>query len=159
MCQLGCDSGLKISNSFFAPEAYLKDRYLGDFYANHLVMSRYTMVPVGALCGFSKPFLFPVISAIGVVVLPIIALLKLADGHRNDKPESIKNGKDCLKAWAFSILGVGATIAFLAITAYFIPLVWSSALFLSFTVVSVSVHVYLMAKEPPASQPSLIESN
>jgi hypothetical protein len=77
---------------------------------------------------------------VGVVVMPIIALIRLCQGKRDST--------DWLKAWCFCLLGLSASIAFFGVTCYYFPLVTSFGLLITFICISIILHVYKYVKEP-----------
>jgi hypothetical protein len=131
-------SSFSIFSDCIIPEGIMQRR-LGTFYAQHPIMSRLIASPIALISGTIKTLLFPVICAVGLVALPIIALLK----------NEGKTGP-WIGAWCFCLLGVVLSGAFIASVAFQLPLIVSSGLFVSFLAISIIFHVYTLVKEPPA---------
>lgn len=133
-----CSEGLQTFSDWVIPEAYIQRHHLGDFYRNNPLMSRLIATPIALFSGIIKTFLFPVICLVGVVVMPIIALIKAGK----------KEGSDWLKGWFFSILGASVSCALLAVSCFYLPLIVTAALLATFLSISVVIHVYKLVKEP-----------
>lgn len=134
-----CSAGIQIFSDWIIPEGMIQRR-LGAFYEKNPVMARLIATPVALLSGIIKVFLFPVICVIGIVVMPIIALIRTCQGE--------KNGRDRMKAWGLCIVGVAASIAFLGVTCYYLPLITSSAILVVIMSISIILHVHKLVKEP-----------
>lgn len=131
-----CSGGLEISSNFYGFDIYLKENStkLGELYKNYPVMSRIVATPIAVFSGTVKVFLFPVISAIGLIALPIIALIRCVRGDKN-------NGNWCMGS-VFCLLGVVGSIAFFGITGFYLPVVVSAILFAGAIALSICIHVY-----------------
>jgi multidrug transporter EmrE-like cation transporter len=136
-----CDKGCDLFRYWVIPESFIQER-LGSIYEQHPIMSRIVATPIAFFSGFLKVFLFPIICLVGIVTMPLFALLSKCKGRTEDS-------SNWLKAWGFCILGLGISIAFLAITCYQLPLVVSCGLFVGLLAVSITIHVYRLVKEPP----------
>ena len=134
-----CQTGMKIFSDWVIPEGIVQ-RKLGDFYENHPIMSRLLVAPVALFTGFMKVFFFPLICLVGVVAMPIIALVRSCRGN-ND-------GGGWLQAWCFCILGVAATAAFLGVACYYLPLINSATILVIMLAISIVLHVGTLLKEP-----------
>jgi len=130
--------GMRIFNDWIIPERLLQQR-LGVFYRYHPIMSRLMVTPLAFLSGIFKVVLFPLICTVGLVVMPFIALIRSCRGQ---------NGKNWLLAWSFCLLGVGASITYLVVTCYYLPLVASTAILVAALAVSLIFHVDRLVKEP-----------
>lgn len=137
-CQ--CSTGCGLFSDWVVPEGILQ-RKLGKFYANHPVMSRVLATPIATICGIAKVVLFPMICLIGMIAMPIIAIIRAGIGK--------KDGGEWVKAWCFSILGVAGCIAFFGFSTYYLPLISTSAFLVGGISLSIIVHVYKFVKEPP----------
>lgn len=104
-------------------------------------MSRIIATPVAAVSGSAKVLLFPLITLVGLVTMPFAAI---GEAYNGDKREAI----NWLQAWTFCLLGFSASLAFLAFTGYCLPLIGSTAIFVSVVALSIIFHVHLMVKEP-----------
>lgn len=131
--------GISIFSDWVIPEGIVQRR-LGDFYEQHPVMSRLIVTPIALVSGILKVFLFPVICLVGVVVMPIIALVRACQGREETG--------HWLEAWVFCILGVAASATFLIVSCYYIPLIASMAIFVALTGISIILHVHKLVKEP-----------
>lgn len=140
-----CCSGktCDVLGDVFGPE-YMVHRRLGGIYSRHPVGARIVTANVSTLSGLLKPFLVPIIAAVGLLILPIIAAAKF----KGDR----ESAKGHLKAWGFCFLTIGATVAFFSLTTFYMPLVWSSAVVASICALSIILHVYKAMKEPDAYQ-------
>lgn len=138
-----CSGGLEISSNFYGFDLYLKEHSttLGELYKNHPVMSRIVASVIAAISGTIKVFLFPVISAIGLIALPIIALVRCVKGERN-------NGNWCMGS-VYCLLGIAGSIAFFGITGFCLPVVASASLFAGAIAFSICIHVYKANKDYP----------
>lgn len=135
-----CAGGLKKSNDWFGPE-FIIHRHLGSFYRDNPIMSRLITIPIAALTGALKVALFPLIAVVGLVVMPMIALVRFSQGKKEE-------GVEWLQAWGFCVLAVAGSVAFLGLFAFHIPLTWSIALIATAMTISIIIHVYKIAKEP-----------
>lgn len=137
-----CAGGLEKSNNWFGPEFVIhKTKCVGEFYKTHPVMSRLIAVPLVALTGTVKVVGFPFIALVGMVVFPIMAIIRASQGRRE---EAVQN----LQACGFCALAIVGTVAFLGLFAFNMPLVWSLALIAAGVAISIIIHVYKIAKEP-----------
>ena len=134
-----CSSGINLWCDWVIPEGIIH-RKLGDFYRDSPVMSRVAFTPIALISGILKPFFFPLICAVGVVVQPIIALVHAWRGE--------KEWKKWLQAFCFSFIGLVASIAILGIAIYFLPLVATVAILVTLIALSITIHVYKLVKEP-----------
>lgn len=139
---MACDcSGVgKAYHTFYSPE-HLIGLKLGSFYQDCPIMSRVVLIPLAAINGVAKTILFPLLSLIGTLVMPIIALIRACLGKRDTA--------DWLKAWTFSVLGFAGFVAFCAVSAFYLPLTASAGIFLGGMCVSIAFHVYRAVQEPP----------
>jgi len=142
-CCTGRTSG--ILADLFGPE-FIAVRNMKGTYQRHPVGARIGTGTVAAVSGLLKPFLAPLIAALGLVLMPIMA------GVASQKGD-VEGTKGYLKAWGFCALTIGATVAFMAITTYFMPLLWSSALVVVIVTLSVIFHVQKAMKEPGTLPP------
>lgn len=153
---MNCDSALSLTNSFYGLDCALKDKHLVSFYDRNPCLSRCAMVPLGVISGSAKVILFPLISAIGAIVMPIMALVRAIQAHKESpspRKEALKKEAVVwLKGGGLCLLGLGGTFAFIFITGFHVPLVWSATAFGGFFVISISIHVYKMAKSPSLEQ-------
>lgn len=118
---------------------------LGQFYRDNPIGARVIATPLAFLSGVMKLILFPVICAVGIVVMPIIALIRVCQGKTDRGP--------WLAAWAFSVLGFAASVSFIGVTTFHLPLIASVGAFISLLSVSITLHVYQFVKEPPKVNP------
>ncbi len=143
MSESSCfSSGGSIFCSWVMPEALIHAQ-LGRSYRENPVGTRVIATPLALISGIVKLFLFPVICAVGVVVMPLIALIKACQGKANYGP--------WLSAWVFSVLGLAGSAAFIGVTTFHLPLIASVGMFISLLSVSVTLHVYQFVKEPAPS--------
>jgi len=138
-----CGAACQIYRDWIIPEGMIQRR-LGKFYANHPIMSRIIASTYGVLGGFIKTFLIPLISLVGTVVMPIIALARFVFKKRD--------AGDWLKAWAFTFITFTASCVFLALACYDLRLIQTSILISTFIASSIIGHVYTLIKEPPAQK-------
>lgn len=125
-------------------------RHLGEFYETYPIGARLIATPIAFLTGSLKVILFPIICAIGVIVMPILAIIRACSPDKQDAGSPGRRGPgDYLKAWCFCIIGLGASIAFISLTTYHLNLVTSSGLFVGILSISIIIHVYKLVKEPP----------
>jgi uncharacterized membrane protein len=134
-----CSPGWEIFGNLIIPEGMVQRR-LGDFYKEHPVMSRLIATPIALISGIIKVFLFPLICLVGMVVMPIVALVCTCRKE--------KNSCEWLSAWGFCILGVTLSVTFLAVSCYYLPLVASMALLIAFISASIISHVRKLVAEP-----------
>jgi hypothetical protein len=127
-------------SDWIVPEGWIQRGCLGPFYERHPVMSRVLATPIAFFSGTVKVFFFPVFCAVGILVMPIIAIIRACQGK--------KDGGEWLKAWCFSIVGLAASIAFIAVACYYLPLIVTCALLVTFLAISIIAHVYKLVKEP-----------
>jgi hypothetical protein len=139
-----CSAGVRIFSDWIIPEGCLH-RHLGDFYRNNPIMSRLVVTPLALLSGIVKVFLFPLMCAVGIAAMPMIALLRALQGK--------KDGGGWLQAWCFSILGVTASVAFMGLSCYYLPLVASSFILVTLITLSVIIHIQKLVKEPEEPPP------
>lgn len=132
-------SGSSLFCNWVMPETLVHDK-LGSFYRSNPTGSRIIATPLALISGLVKVFLFPLICAIGVVVMPIIALIRACQG---------KDYSSWLSAWFFSALGLAFSVAFMGVTTFHLPLVATVGIFVSFLSISITLHVYHFVKEPP----------
>jgi hypothetical protein len=137
-CCAGRTSG--ILADLFGPEFILHRNMKGTF-RNYPVGARVGFGTAAAISGLFKPFLCPLIAALGLVLMPIKAGIA---SHRGD----VEGTKSYLKAWGFCFLTVAGTFTFLTVSTYFMPLLWSSALVVVIVTLSVIFHVQKAMKEP-----------
>lgn len=133
-------SGRSVFCTWLMPETLIHAR-LGSYYQENPMAARVVATPIAFLSGVVKLFLFPVICTVGIIVMPIIALIRACQ----DKPH---NGS-WLSAWCFCILGVAASVAFVGVTTFHVPLVISVGIFVALLSISITLHVYKLVKEPP----------
>ncbi len=121
----------------------LADLYGPEFIAMRSASSQFEAYPVSArvaaattaaITGLAKPFILPLITAVGLLLLPLTAGIKAKNGD-------YEGAKNHLKAWGCCVLILGATALFLGVTTYQMPLVWSSATFVSMCALSIILHV------------------
>lgn len=127
-------------SDWLSPEGLIQRHCLGAFYERHPVMSRVLATPIALISGIAKVFLFPAICAVGIVVMPIIAIIRACQGK--------KDGGEWLKAWCFSILGLAVSIAFIAMACYYLPLIVTCACLVAFLAISIIAQVHKLVKEP-----------
>ncbi len=135
-------SGCSLFSYWMMPERLIHEQ-LGDYYRENPIGSRLFATPVALLSGMVKIFLFPLICAVGVIALPIIALVR----YSQEKKET----GAWLTAWAFSLLGVAASAAFIGAVTFHLPLVASAGLIILLLAASITYHVYYLVKEPPVA--------
>ncbi|MCH9628032.1 MAG: hypothetical protein S4CHLAM2_16820 [Chlamydiales bacterium] len=124
---------MSIVADLYGPEFIVMRSAFSQFEARP-VSSRVAAVTVATITGLVKPFILPLITAVGLLLLPVTAGLKAKNGD-------YQGAKNHLKAWVFCVLISGAIVAFLAVTTYHMPLVWSSATFVSMCALSIILHV------------------
>ncbi len=125
---------------FFIPER-IAHRNLGEAYAQYPFASRVGLGSIATVTGFLKPFLAPIIAAIGTVVMPILACIRVCKGDS-------EGAKGYFKAWRVCFLTLIGATAFMLTTAYFLPLIASTALVVSLCALSIIFHVREMMKDP-----------
>lgn len=138
VCSNGRTSG--ILADLFGPE-FIAQRNMGGTFRKYPVGARIASGTVATVSGLLKPFLCPLIAALGIVLMPIKAGVASCRGD-------VEGTKGYLEAWVFCILTVAATVAFLAVTTYFMPLIWSSSLGVVMVALSVILHVQKAMREP-----------
>jgi hypothetical protein len=141
-----CLAGIGLFGDWVIPEGKIQRR-CGNFFQKKPLLSRFIATPIALVSGIVKVFLFPLICLVGVVVMPIIALIRCCLGK--------KDGVTWLQAWCFSILGVVASLAFVGATCFALPLIASSALLTLLVAGSIIFHVYKLVKEPRMPPPPL----
>lgn len=122
------------------PETLIHNQ-LDQFYQENPIGARIIATPLALISGVVKVFLFPIICAVGVVVMPLIALIQACQGKKDFGP--------WLSAWVFSVLGLASSVAFIGVTTFHLPLVASVGIFFSLLSLSITLHVYQFVKEPP----------
>ena len=132
-------SGGSIFCSWVIPETLIHAQ-LGQFYQESPFGSRVIATPLALISGIIKLFLFPLICAVGIVVMPIIALIRVCQGKKDLGP--------WLGAWAFCVLGFATSVSFIGVTTFHLPLIASVGAFISLLSVSITLHVYQFVKEP-----------
>jgi hypothetical protein len=128
-------SAIQLVGTLLHPTIWEHSNCYKNFYKECSVMSRCIFMPLAAIRGAGKVFLFPVIMAVGAVALPLIGLFKSlwnSDG----------SGWEHLKAGGICLLGAGAVLGFMLVSAYHLPLIASTSIFMSAMVVSICIHVY-----------------
>lgn len=123
------------------PEALVHNE-LSKFYKDYPIGSRLLAGVIGLINGTLKPLLFPIMCAVGVVAMPIIAAVQLARGEKEDACE-------WMKAWVFCVLGAAATLGFVTIMTFYLPLTATAVIMTGFIAFSIVIHVYKLVKEPP----------
>lgn len=111
----------QILSNLFAPELALQRKIDRDI--------RPVAVPLVTLSGLIKPLLVPIIAALGVVLLPVLAAAK--KGERTPY----------LKAWVFCVLTVVASFGAISLAAFHVRLLWSSLILTSACALSIILHV------------------
>lgn len=134
-----CVESFHNSNLWFGFPDIQVQRECAWAYKDYPIASRVVAIPVATVVGFIKPFFFPVVAAVGIVVLPVIAAIR----HFRKGDASAWLG-----AWVFSILATGSCVAFMAISAFYLPLVASASIFMSALTISIFVHVYRACHTP-----------
>lgn len=134
-----CSEGLQISNRFFAPEEYLTDR----------IQSPWLRCVVALPSGILKPFLFPVMAAVGTAALPIMAAVKR------------EHAQAYLAAAGLSLLGLVGVGAFLVLSSTVLSSQLNVTVCLALGGVATSVTISLyrairgpLPKEMPSREPS-----
>lgn len=102
----------------------------------HSNAARAAFIPLnGAVVGLVKPLLLPVISAVGVVAFPIMAVIRTCQGRADDATAHFQ-------AWQISIVTVAACFAFLMVTGFHLPAKTSIGLMAGIMATSIAFHVY-----------------
>lgn len=137
--------GFEISNHWFDPlgAAVQKTACMRNFYTNHPIAARFVTVSANTVFGVVKVFVLPFMSAIGLVVMPIIAAFK---AYRGDWA----GAKQWLSAWGFCLLAGVGVFAFVALSGFHMTLLQATAVVVTGTALSVIIHIWRVAKEPPA---------
>ena len=149
MSQSSCfSSGGSIFCSWVMPETLVHPQ-LDQFYRQNPIGARVIATPLALISGIVKLFLFPIICAVGVVIMPLIALIKACQGKKDFGP--------WLSAWAFSLLGLAGSVAFMSVTTFHLPLLASVGIFLSLLTISITLHVYQFVKEPSLQLVKVLE--
>lgn|GEM_PF-5462107 len=134
-----CSSGCSLFYHWVMFESSIHND-LGDFYHENPIGSRVIATPIALIMGMAKVILFPVICAIGIIAMPIIAMVKVYQG----KPE----WEARLSAWCFCVLGLASFATFICVSTFHIPLNASIGLLIVFFSISISIHGYELFKEP-----------
>jgi len=134
--------GIAVVNDVFSPEEKLRCR-LGEVYEKHPIMSRIVAVPIQALSGIVKTFLFPVWSAVSSLVLPIVMAIRACQG---------KDNTGHLQAWVFSLLGTGLFVGFVSLSVLNLSLLTSSCILLGAMSITIAIHVHRGIQTPPFFQ-------
>lgn len=134
-----CAGGIEIADNFFSPEFYYIHRHLGSLYQENPTMARLIATPLAMLSGMTKVLLAPVISAVGTIAMPIIALTLYWQGK--------ENSGDWLQAWYFCLLGVGLSIACLTMLSS-VPMVYSTSVLALAVSLSIVIHVHKAVQIP-----------
>ena len=92
------------------------------------------MGTVMTISGIMKPFLIPLIAAIGIILMPILAGIAL---YRGDKEAA----RSYLGAFGACVLILGACAAYLYVSAYHMPLNVSVAVSVCLVALSVILHI------------------
>ncbi|NGX62288.1 MAG: hypothetical protein K940chlam9_01785 [Chlamydiae bacterium] len=145
---MDCSSTCGILKGWFAPEYLVKEKtcVAGHYETSH-ILSRVVVTPLATIDGFAKVFLAPLMALVGVVAMPIIALVRKCALGKDD-------GGKWMKAWGVCLLTTVGTVAFLVVTGYYIPLLASTAIFVSLFAASICLHVYLGVKAPSPTIPT-----
>lgn len=128
-------TAIDIVNNWFDPPIWETSACYGTLYKNHPVMSRVVFMPLSLIRGVVKVFLFPLVTVVGAVVLPLFGIFKSLWHSKCVGWEEIKAGGICL-------LGAGLFITYALLSAYHIPLIASSSIFMGAILISTSVHIY-----------------
>ncbi len=110
-------------------------------YRSHPVASRVAMGTVATISGIIMPFLSPLLAALGFILMPILAGVVACMGDS-------KGAKGYLQAWGVSVFTLAASVAFMSLTTFYLPLIWSSVLAISLIGLSVILHVRKAMKDP-----------
>jgi hypothetical protein len=135
-------SGAELFYKMAMPESLIHAR-LGECYEKNPCLSRVVATPLVVLSGIVKFFLLPVICLVGLLVLPIIAIIRACHNQPVGK---------LLGAWCFCILGLISYGAFLSVTTFHLPLVASAGIFIALLSISITLHVHQFMKEPPVEK-------
>lgn len=135
-------TGESIANTFYSPETwiYKNSKSLQKFSNDYPLASRVTYCILAILGGFAKTILFPIVSAVGAVALPIIGLIRAA----------LQKADACayIKAGAWCLLGVFTFATFAMVSAYYIPMPVSGAIFAIAVASCVAYHVHRACQSP-----------
>lgn len=129
---------------FFGPEFIPLRKMRGQKYT---VLTYSVAGTVATVTGFIKPFIGPVIAALGLIIMPIKAGIASYKGD-------VEGTKAYLKAWGFCALTVGGTIAFMGVTGFCMPLVVSATIVVAIVALSVIMHVQKAMREVSSFQPA-----
>ncbi len=138
-------SAVQIFSDWVIPEGIIQ-RELGDFYKENPVMARVIVAPIALTSGVLKVALFPIITLVGILVMPIIAAVRACQGD--------KQACEWLKATGLCVLGFTGSILFIGMMCYYMPLIASTAFLVSFLSVSIICHVYKLSQEPAPLLPT-----
>lgn len=128
---------LNCSNNWYDPlGAWVQNSQMAKrWYVKYPLASRTTVIGANTVLGFIKPFLLPVIAAVGVIVQPIIATVQYCKGNSQE-------GAKWLKSSCFSLLALGGVAAFMVISAYHMTLMQGAAVVITGCALSIIIHVY-----------------
>jgi hypothetical protein len=135
--------GFKISNHFFDPLgcAVQKTELMRNFYKNYPLASRFVTVSSNTILGIIKVFALPFLSVIGIVVMPIMAIIKAC---RNNAQEA----KQYLAATVFCLLAAAGAAAFIGLSGFKLPLIQGASLVVGGCAISVIIHVHRVVVGP-----------
>lgn len=137
---MSCCKALEIMGDLYGPEFIIQRRY-GAVYEQYPFGTRVATVPLAALLGFIKPVVIPLLAALGLVLFPILAVTRMFHGD-------ITGARGYLISTGLCLLTLMGSLGFVAVIAYSLPLVWSSAVMITIFAISVILHVRQAVKSP-----------
>jgi len=132
----GWGQSLEIFGNFQDPVGlFAKTDFVKKKVQDYPLLARTTLITVNAPVGLIKPFLFPIISTIALVISPIMALYRFVQG--NDE-----SSKKWLKVSVISFTSLAAVTGFMALTAYKLTLMQGTYAVIGLCTLSLVAHVY-----------------
>lgn len=123
----------EILADLYGPE-FILIRHFHDRFETEPVKARFVAASSTALTGLLKPFLLPLISTLGFILMPILAAKNMVEGS----PEGTKA---YLQAWGVSTLGLVGSFGIFLLIGYSFPLLWTAALLAGLCALSTIFHV------------------
>lgn len=136
--------GYALYDKWMMPETLLQEKF-AKAYLKHPITSRTVAIGVATLSGILKPFYAVAVSLVGVVVMPIIALISAILAPKGTK---LQEAGKWLVSWSFSLLTVTGATAYLLVSAYYLPITYSACLVIGVWGLCIAIHIYKAAKTP-----------
>lgn len=139
---------IRYANYLYGPDEWLR-RKCGVLYQNFPILARALWVPLAFLGGPIKVIIFPAVSVIGTLALPIIAAICLIIGKITGNEKWVDHAKGWIGAWVWTLLSTACLVGLLVFFTYYLPFVSAEILVISSVGVCIAVQIYRALLDPP----------